>query len=120
MSKTISDEEIALALAAMRAAPKGIAAMSTLERQEYNRAAKARSRERSREAVVVGAAKPTVDVARDLLADIAIMILATDAVGSDTIMLALNNYYGGGGWPGQIKRRAKLGKLKTRIISKPE
>ncbi|WP_065774719.1 MULTISPECIES: hypothetical protein [unclassified Ensifer] len=118
MSKPITDIEISTLLQAMKAEPSGIAAMSALERQEYNRAAKARSRERQRQSVEAGAAKPNVDTARDLLADIAIMMLAADAVGSDTIMSALNRYYGGGGWPEQIKRRAKTGRLKTRILGR--
>lgn len=97
MSKPVSDHQLKLIIKASQ--PTGLAAMSTLERQEYNRAAKAKSRAKAREAVDVGAAKPSVDIARDLLADITIMMLATDAPGSETIMAALSKYYGGGGWP---------------------
>lgn len=114
MSKPISGQHLSLVIHG--SSPEGLAAMSTLQRQEYNRAAKAKSRAKAKEAVEKGAAAPNVDIARDLLADIAIMMLATDALGSDTIMKALNRYYDGSGWPAQIKRRARSKKLKTKVF----
>jgi hypothetical protein len=93
-----------------------IAEMGEDQRRAYDSQRQAEYRQRKKEAVEKGAAAPNVDIARDLLADIAIMMLATDALGANTIMKALNRYYDGSGWPAQIKRRARSKKLKTKVF----
>lgn len=97
--------------------PVKIEAMTPEERRAYNAAAKRASRDRQREALASGKVKPSVDVTRDLLADIAIMMLASDAPGSETILSGLQRYFSDRvGYPLKIKTDCRRGKLKTRII----
>lgn len=98
--------------------PGKIEAMTTEERRAYNAAAKRTSRDRQRDAIASGKAKPSTDVTRELLADIAIMMLASDAPGSETIMSGLQRYFSDRvGFPLKIKTDCRRGKMKTKIIS---
>ncbi|MCJ8237816.1 hypothetical protein [Peteryoungia algae] len=99
--------------------PGKIEAMMPEERRAYNAAAKRASRDRQREALASGKANPSVDVTRELLADIAVMMLASDAPGSETIMAGLQRYFTDRvGYPIKIKNDCRRGKLKTKIIGK--
>lgn len=54
---------------------------------------------------------------REVLADLAIMLLAVDGPGSSTIMAGLSSHYKErGGWPLKIQHMAKAGKLKPKVI----
>ncbi|MFL0693671.1 MAG: hypothetical protein ACJLUP_16705 [Agrobacterium tumefaciens] len=99
--------------------PGKIEAMTPEERRAYNAAAKRASRDRQREALSLGKAKPSTDVTRELLADIAVMMLASDAPGSETIMAGLQRYFTDRvGYPIKIKNDCRRGKLKTKVIGK--
>ncbi|CDN96499.1 hypothetical protein [Agrobacterium tumefaciens] len=98
--------------------PGKIEAMSEEDRRAYNAEAARASRLRKRETRTTGQGKPTTDITRDLLADIAIMMLASDAPGSDTIMSGLRTYFGDRvGFPTKIKADCRKGKLKPRLIA---
>ncbi|MGO8034970.1 hypothetical protein [Rhizobium leguminosarum] len=90
--------------------------MSDEQRRDYDRERQAEYRKRKREAVKLGAVAPNEALTRDLLADIAIAMIATSAPGSKTITAAINRYYQGTGWPMQIIRKAKAGKLKPKVL----
>lgn len=98
--------------------PGKIDGMTNEERRAYNAKAKRASRERERETRVSGQGKPTTDITRDLLADIAIMILASDAPGTDTIMSGLKQHFGDRvGFPSKIKSDCRRGKLRPKLIA---
>lgn len=99
--------------------PGKIEAMSAEERREYNAQAARASRARKRETRATGQGKPTTDITRDLLADIAIMILASDAPGAETIMTALKQHFADRvGFPTKIKMDCRRGKLQPKLIGK--
>lgn len=99
--------------------PGKIEAMSAEERRAYNAEAARASRLRKRETRITGAGKPTTDLIRDLLADIAIMMLASDAPGSETIMTGLKTYFGDRvGFPSKIKMDCRRGKLRPKLIAR--
>jgi hypothetical protein len=93
-----------------------ITEMDEQQRRDYDRQRQADYRQRKREAVEKGAVAPNEALTRELLADIAIAMIATSAPGSETITAAINRYYQGTGWPMQIIRKAKLGKLKPKVL----
>ncbi|MGO7573190.1 hypothetical protein ACC701_37475, partial [Rhizobium ruizarguesonis] len=64
--------------------------MDEPQRREYDRLRQAEYRQRKREAVEKGAVAPNNALTRDLLADIAIAMIATSAPGSETIVAAFN------------------------------
>lgn len=98
--------------------PGKIEAMSAEERRAYNAEAARVSRQRKRETRVTGQGKPTTDITRDLLADIAIMMLASDAPGTETIMSGLKTYFGDRvGFPSKIKSDCRRGKLRPKLIA---
>ena len=98
--------------------PGKIEAMSAEERRAYNAEAKRASREHQRETRATGEGKPTTDLTRDLLADIAIMMLTSDASGSDTIMSGLKTYFCSRvGFPSKIKADCRSGKLRPKLIA---
>lgn len=112
----MSDQLDQLLKEALQRTSRKIEAMSEEERGEYNRRAKQTSRERQRQ----GSGKPSQATVRDLLADIAIMMLASNADGAMTIQTALARHFGERvGFPMQIKSDAKRGKLKPKVI-RPE
>lgn len=115
MTVDLSDFE-KLALIARRQ-PGKLEKMTADERKAYDREIKARSRAAQKAAAEEGNPKVTVDLTRDLLADIALMMLAADAPGADTIMKGLQGYFKGRtGFPAQIRHKAKTRKLKTKVI----
>ncbi|NEK19936.1 hypothetical protein [Rhizobium leguminosarum] len=93
-----------------------ITTMDEPQRREYDRQRQAEYRQRKREAVEKGAAAPNEALTRELLADIAIAMIATSAPGSEAITAAVNRYYQGTGWPMQIIRKVKTGKLKPKVL----
>jgi len=96
-----------------------IADMSTDELRTYEAARKKAYRASRKAAVEAGGASATESTARDLLADLAIMILATNAPGSDVIMSGLDRYYvGKEGWPISIRAKCRTGKFKPKLIGK--
>lgn len=101
--------------------PGKIEAMSVEERRAYNAEAARASRQRKRETRATGQGKPTTDLIRDLLADIAIMMLASDAPGSDTIMSGLKTYFGDRvGFPSKIKMDCRRGKLRPKLTGREQ
>lgn len=101
--------------------PGKIEAMSAQDRRAYNAEAARASRQRKKETRVTGVGKPTTDITRDLLADIAIMMLASDAPGSELIMSGLAIYFGDRvGFPTKIKSDCRRGKLRPKLISKAQ
>lgn len=99
--------------------PGKIETMSVEERRAYNSEAARVSRQRKRETRITGVGKPTTDLTRDLLADIAIMILASDAPGSETIMSGLETYFRERvGFPMKIKSDCRRGKLRPKLIAR--
>lgn len=101
--------------------PGKIEAMSVEDRRAYNAEASRASRQRKRETRATGAGKPTTDITRDLLADIAILMLASDAPGSETIMSGLRKYFADRvGYPMKIKVDCRKGKLQPKLISKAQ
>ena len=108
-------QELAELLKQVIRQPGKIEAMSAEERRAYNAEAARASRQRKRETRATGVGKPTTDITRDLLADIAIMMLASDATGSDTIMSGLKAYFGDRvGFPSKVKSDCRRGKLRPR------
>ena len=98
--------------------PGKIEAMSAEERRAYNAEAARASRQRKRETRATGVGKPTTDITRDILADIAIMMLASEAHGVDTIMSALKTHFGSRvGFPVKVKSDCRRGKLRPKIIA---
>jgi len=99
--------------------PGKIEAMSDDERRAYNAQAARATRARKKETRSTGQGKPTKDITRDLLADIAIMILASDAPGSETIMSGLETYFRERvGFPMKIKSDCRRGKLRPKLIAR--
>lgn len=98
--------------------PGKIKAMSAEERRAYNVKARRASRQRERETHATGAGKPTTNITRDLLADITIMMLASDSTGADTIMSRLKQHFGERvGFPSKIKADCRSGKLRPKLIA---
>lgn len=101
--------------------PGKIEAMSDEDRRAYNAEASRASRLRKRETRTTGVGKPTTDITRDLLADIAIMMLASDATGSETIMNRLKTHFGNRvGFPSKIKMDCRKGKLRLKLIGRAQ
>ena len=101
--------------------PGKIEAMSAEDRRAYNAEAARASRQRKRETRNTGVGKPTTDITRDLLADIAILMLASDAPGVDTIMAGLKTHFGSRvGFPSKIKGDCRRGKLRPKLIGKEQ
>jgi hypothetical protein len=116
--RTIMSKELEDLLKLVIRHPGKIEGMTAEERRAYNAQAKRASRERQRETRATGVGKPTTDITRDLLADIAIMMLASDATGSDTIMSGLKKYFGHRvGYPIKIKSDCRRGKLAPKLIA---
>lgn len=106
-------------LIAKSSQPTRIAGMSSEERREYNRAAKAASRARQKAEIEQGRVPVTTEITRDLLADIAIAMLATSAPGAETIEKALVKFFHDRpGYPSKIKLDCKRGKLKSKLLAK--
>lgn len=111
-------KELETLLAQVMRKPGKIEAMTAEERRAYNAEAKRASRDRQRETRATGVGKPTLDITRDILADIAIMMLASDAPGSRTIMSALKQHFGARvGFPSKIKMECRKGKLRPKLIA---
>jgi hypothetical protein len=118
LTKPISDELLTMALNAMQSLPKSrLAAMSADERREYDRERQAAYREAKKKQMASGSAIPNEGITRDILADLAIMIIATDAVGKDTLMTGLGKYFEAKpGFPSQIASKIRQRKIRPKII----
>jgi hypothetical protein len=91
------------------------------QRRKYFAEASRKSRAKVRSAEASGAPAATSGVVRDVLADAAIMILATDAPGAEHIRAVLSSYYSKRpGVPLMIETKAKGGKLRTKLIARSE
>ncbi|KQS91058.1 hypothetical protein ASG42_11240 [Rhizobium sp. Leaf391] len=116
--RLIMSKELADLLKLVIRQPGKIEAMTAEERRAYNAEAARASRQRKRETRAIGQGKPTADITRDLLADIAIMMLASDATGSETIMAGLKKHFGERvGYPIKIKSDCRRGKLAPKLIA---
>lgn len=101
--------------------PGKIEGMSDEERRAYNAEASRASRRRKRETRTTGQGKLTTDITRDILADIAIMMLSSDAPDSETIMSGLKTYFADRvGFPLKIKTDCRKGKLRPKLIEKEQ
>jgi hypothetical protein len=121
MEENGMSKELEELLAKVIRQPGKIEAMSDGDRRAYNASASRASRLRKRETRTTGMGKPTTDITRDLLADIAIMMLASDAPGHDTIMNGLKTYFADRvGFPSKIKSDCRKGKLRPRLIGKEQ
>jgi hypothetical protein len=118
--KPISDELLQKAAEAMLATPKtGLAAMTNEERREYDRERQARYRNRKRDGMKDGSVIPNESLTRDILADLAVVILATESEGSKTLIAGLQNYFKDRpGFPLQIIQKCRSGKLLPKIVKR--
>lgn len=92
--------------------------LSDEEKKAYNRKRKAESRARARVELKEGKAPLTEAFAKELLADAAMLILATDAPGSKQIRTYLEGAYGDkGGATINLLSKIKRGKMKPKHIN---
>lgn len=89
------------------------------QRRKYFAEASRKSRAKVRSALASGAPAITTAMIRGVLADAAIMILATDAPGAEQIRAVLSKFYAARpGVPLSIETKAKRGKLKPKLIAR--
>lgn len=89
------------------------AAMTRDERRAYDRAKKAESRTRQRQALQEGDTLPTADNIRQAMADAACMILAAGGPGAEQVRKALElAFKSRPGVPLQIERDCRNGRIK--------
>lgn len=94
--------------------------LSEDERREYKRRHKAESRAAQKAAAAAGSPMPTADAIREALADVALRMLARDAVGADVIRQGLAECFPGrAAVPATVTRKAKSGQLKPRLLKAP-
>lgn len=91
--------------------------LSDEEKKAYNRKRKSESRARARAELSEGKAPLTEAFAKELLADAAMLLLATDAPGSKQIRTYLEGAYGKkGGATINLISKIKRGKMKPKHI----
>lgn len=107
------------ALAAREASrPPTAREMPPEAKREYDREAKRRSRERAKQAAVTGALEDRADVVRDVLADAALILLATGAPGADAVERLLGvAFRARPGVPGKVRARARSGALRPKLLT---
>ncbi len=98
--------------------PKTIVAeMSPDQLRTFERERKRSYRVKRAEQKALGREMQTQGDMREVLADLAIMLLAVAAPGASTIMTGLTAHYKErAGWPLKIQHMAKSGKLKPKVI----
>jgi hypothetical protein len=95
----------------------GYTSMTPDERREYHRQKDRESYARKRAAVESGDLEPKKGIVRDVLADAALMILATDAPGAEQIRKVLAAAFSQRpGVPMTVENDARRGKLKPKIV----
>lgn len=100
---------------ASAASRDGFTSMSGEKRAEYHHAANRASHAKARAARAGGDLEPTAAVVRDLLADAALMILATDAPGAAQVRTVLAAAFSAKpGIPLKVETLARSGRLKLR------
>lgn len=107
-------------LLAKRNAPKpgSFTSLDQDQRREYFRVSRQRSRARVKLAEANGSLEPNTANIREALADAALMILATDAPGSDQVRAVLTKIFEKRpGVPVSIETKAKGGKLRPNLIA---
>jgi len=118
MSKMTADEallQLHNALASKR--PAGYTAMTPEERREYHRLKERESYERRKKAIETGDLEPKKSIVRDVLADAALIILATDAPGVEQIRTVLAKAFASRpGVPMTVESDARRGKLRPKIV----
>lgn len=88
------------------------------ERRAYLRELKRRSRERAKASAEAGRIEDRADVVRDVLADAAIILLASDGPGADEIERLLRiAFRGRPGVPGKVRARARATSLRPKILT---
>jgi len=98
------------------AASRGYTAMSPEDRAEYHRLANRAARAKRKAAQDSGDLEPTPAVIRTLLADAAIMILATDGPGASEIRKVLTRAFPGkAGVPMTVETQARTGRLRPKL-----
>ena len=98
------------------AASRGYTSMSPEERRQYHIEARRASRAKQRQARKTGDLEPTRPIVRDLLADAAVMILATGGPGSAEIRNILTRAFPDKpGVPMTVETHARTGRLKPKL-----
>lgn len=88
------------------------------ERREYLRAAKQRSRERTKAAASEGRLEANADAIRDVLADAALILLASGAPGADAVEKLLGIAFAGRpGVAGTVKAKARAGAIRPKLLT---
>lgn len=88
------------------------------ERQAYLRELKRRSRAKAKEAAESGRLEARADVVRDILADAALILLASGAPGADAIERLLGiAFQGRPGVPGTVRAKARAGAIKPKLLT---
>ena len=110
MTKPISDDLLHAALGMMKTKKPVFRDLPIEERRAYLAEAGRDHRKRLKASQSMGKVAVTPTTIRDILADLAVAILATDAIGSETLMSGLQTYFADRpGFPGSIKMKAKSG-----------
>ncbi|MBX3576269.1 MAG: hypothetical protein KF723_03600 [Rhizobiaceae bacterium] len=123
--RTMTQDEAVLRLyesltAGKAGKPEAVRDMEPEAGRAYMRDAKARSRERQRQASEAGRTEPTAAAVRDALADAALMILAVDGPGAAQVRNALLLAFPGKtGLPMKVTQRARSGALKPKLLTSP-
>lgn len=87
-------------------------------KRDYDREAKRRSRERAKQAAVAGALEDRAETVRDVLADAALILLATGEPGADAIERLLGIAFRvRPGVPGKVRARARSGALRPKLLT---
>ncbi|MBX9455465.1 MAG: hypothetical protein KL863_05250 [Rhizobium sp.] len=91
--------------------------MTEQQRREYDAQRQAEYRERKRNQRETGSVIPNETLTREVLADLAIMILASGAPGNDTLVAGLTAYFKDrAGFPSHIVHKCRAGKLRPKIV----
>jgi len=94
----------------------GYASLTEEERRAYHAEANRKARARAKQNRETGDLRDTAAVTRSLLADAAIMILATGAPGADQIRSVLQTAYAGRpGIPLRIEQRCRSGRIRPKL-----
>lgn len=102
---------------ALRSKAGGYSSMTEEERRAYHRAKDRESYARKKAALETGDLEPKKGVVRDVLADAAIMILATDGPGAAQIRAVLSKAFASRpGVPMTVESDIKRGRLKPKIV----
>lgn len=96
---------------------RNLSTMTEEQRRDYDAQRQAIYRASKRAQKETGSVIPNETVTREVLADLAIMILASGADGAETLTAGLQRYYHDrAGWPLQIIGKCKRGKLRPKIV----